>query len=85
MARTVARTDGPIRRGAHRDAQRARTDIQSGDVARIVTRNERVRTFRVEAWRATSAHKRVVVFVENRNRREGIGNSKETDADNNMY
>ena len=41
-------------------------------MARIVTRNEHARTFRVEAWPATSAHKRVVVFVENRNRREGI-------------
>ena len=27
---------------------------------------------------------RVVVFVEDRNRREGIENSKETDADNNL-
>ena len=68
VARTVARTDGPIRRDAHRDAQRAHTDIESWDVAR----NERAQ------------ESCCFCEDENRNRREGIGNSKETDADNNL-
>ena len=82
VARTVTRTErAPT---AQSDVARtvARTD---GPMRRGAHRGAHRRGLEVEAWRATSAANRIVVFVETRNRREGIGNSKETNADNNLY
>ena len=51
VARTVARTDGPIRRGAHRDTQRAHTD---GPIRRGAHRgaHRRANQTRRAPWRA---------------------------------
>ena len=63
VARTVARSDVPMRRGAHRDAQRARTDIQSRGVAR----KERAQ----ESCCFCEDENKVVVFVETRTETDG--------------
>ena len=81
VARPVTRTERAPTGQSDVARTVARTD---GPMRRGAHRDAHRRTFKVEAWRATSADNRVVVFVETRNRREGIGNSKETDADNNL-